>query len=79
MLFSSIIFIAYFLPVFLAVYYLSGLRTAVLLTGSVAFYVWGEGPYIALLAALIVVALVGVLNTLQGKLGGSFGNASAVL
>jgi alginate O-acetyltransferase complex protein AlgI len=55
MLFSSIIFIAYFLPVFLAVYYLSGLRTAVLLTGSVAFYVWGEGPYIALLAALIAV------------------------
>ena len=33
----------------------------------------------ALLAGLIVVALVGVLNTLQGKLGGSFGNASAVL
>lgn len=55
MLFSSIIFIAYFLPVFLAVYYLSGLRTAVLLTGSVAFYVWGEGPYIFLLAALIAV------------------------
>jgi alginate O-acetyltransferase complex protein AlgI len=55
MLFSSIIFIAYFLPLFLAVYYLSGLRTAVLLTGSVAFYVWGEGPYIALLAALIAV------------------------
>jgi Flp pilus assembly pilin Flp len=33
----------------------------------------------ALLAALIVVALVGVLNTLRGKLGGSFGNSSAVL
>jgi alginate O-acetyltransferase complex protein AlgI len=55
MLFSSIIFIAYFLPVFLAFYYASGMRTAVLLTGSVVFYVWGEGPYILLLAALIGV------------------------
>jgi alginate O-acetyltransferase complex protein AlgI len=43
MLFSSIIFIAYFLPVFLLFYYASGMRIAVLLTGSVVFYVWGEG------------------------------------
>lgn len=55
MLFSSIIFIAYFLPVFLAFYYASGMRTAVLLTGSVVFYVWGEGPYVLLLAALIAI------------------------
>lgn len=54
MLFSSIIFIAYFLPVFLFFYYLSGMRIAVLLTGSVVFYVWGEGGYVFLLAALIV-------------------------
>jgi alginate O-acetyltransferase complex protein AlgI len=53
MLFSSIIFIVYFLPAFLAIYLLSGLRTAVLLTGSIIFYTWGEGPYVLLLAGLI--------------------------
>jgi len=53
-LFSSIIFIFYFLPVFLLGYYLSGWRTAALLTGSVVFYVWGEGPYVLLLGALIL-------------------------
>lgn len=54
MVFSSIIFIFYFLPVFLLGYYLSGWRTGALLAGSVAFYVWGEGAYIFLLAALIL-------------------------
>ncbi|GAB6195011.1 MBOAT family O-acyltransferase [Lysobacter xanthus] len=59
MLFSSIIFIAYFLPVFLAFYYASGMRTAALLTGSIAFYVWGEGAYVLLLLALIAINHVG--------------------
>ena len=54
MLFSSIIFIFYFLPAFLLGYYLSGWRTGALLAGSVAFYVWGEGPYVLLLGGLIV-------------------------
>ena len=59
MVFSSIIFIFYFLPVFLAGYYLSGWRTGALLAGSVAFYVWGEGGYILLLAGLIVLNHLG--------------------
>ncbi|MBU1374649.1 MAG: MBOAT family protein [Alphaproteobacteria bacterium] len=59
MVFSSIIFIFYFLPIFLLGYYLSGWRPAVLLAGSVAFYVWGEGPYIFLLAALIAANYAG--------------------
>lgn len=59
MVFSSILFIFYFLPVFLAGYYLSGWRTGALLAGSVAFYVWGEGGYILLLAGLIVVNHLG--------------------
>ena len=54
MLFSSIIFIFYFLPVFLLGYYLSGWRTGALLTGSVVFYVWGEGAYVLLLGGLIL-------------------------
>jgi alginate O-acetyltransferase complex protein AlgI len=61
MVFSSIVFIFYFLPVFLLGYYLSGWRTGVLLAGSVAFYVWGEGAYILLLAGLIVANYAGAL------------------
>lgn len=53
MVFSSIIFIFYFLPVFLLGYYVSGWRTGALLVGSVAFYVWGEGAYVVLLLTLI--------------------------
>jgi alginate O-acetyltransferase complex protein AlgI len=51
--FSSVIFIFYFLPVFLLGYYLSGWRAAALLFGSAVFYTWGEGAYLFLLLALI--------------------------
>jgi alginate O-acetyltransferase complex protein AlgI len=59
--FSSIIFIFYFLPVFLLGYYVSGWRAGALLVGSVAFYVWGEGAYIFLLAGLIALNYAGSL------------------
>ena len=59
MVFSSVIFIFYFLPVFLAGYYLSGWRTGALLAGSVAFYVWGEGAYVLLLLGLIGLNFAG--------------------
>ena len=59
MVFSSVIFIFYFLPVFLAGYWLSGWRTGVLLAGSAAFYVWGEGAYVLLLGALILANYAG--------------------
>jgi alginate O-acetyltransferase complex protein AlgI len=51
--FSSVIFIFYFLPFFLVGYYLSGWRAGALLAGSAAFYVWGEGGYVFLLLGLI--------------------------
>jgi alginate O-acetyltransferase complex protein AlgI len=51
--FSSIIFIFYFLPVFLIGYYVSGWRAGALLAGSAAFYVWGEGGFVFLLLGLI--------------------------
>jgi alginate O-acetyltransferase complex protein AlgI len=51
--FSSVIFIFYFLPVFLLGYYVSGWRAGALLAGSAAFYVWGEGGYLFLLLGLI--------------------------
>jgi alginate O-acetyltransferase complex protein AlgI len=59
--FSSVAFIFYFLPVFLVGYYASGWRAGALLVGSAAFYVWGEGPYIALLAGLIALNYAGSL------------------
>jgi len=51
--FSSVIFIFYFLPLFLLGYYVSGWRAGALLVGSAAFYVWGEGAYVFLLLGLI--------------------------
>ncbi len=62
MVFSSIIFIFYFLPVFLLGYYAAGWRTGALLVGSVAFYVWGEGTYIVLLGALILLNYLAALG-----------------
>jgi alginate O-acetyltransferase complex protein AlgI len=57
--FSSVIFIFYFLPVFLLGYYVSGWRAAVLLVGSAAFYTWGEGAYLFLLLGLIGLNFAG--------------------
>ncbi|MBS0335059.1 MAG: MBOAT family protein [Proteobacteria bacterium] len=59
MVFSSVIFIFYFLPVFLLGYYVSGWRAGALLVGSAAFYVWGEGMYVFLLLGLIVLNYAG--------------------
>ncbi|PZQ62186.1 MAG: hypothetical protein DI570_11905 [Phenylobacterium zucineum] len=59
MVFSSVIFIFYFLPVFLLGYWVSGWRTGVLLAGSAAFYVWGEGAYVLLLGGLILANYAG--------------------
>ena len=61
MVFSSVIFIFYFLPVFLLGYYVSGWRAGALLVGSAAFYVWGEGAYVFLLLGLIALNYIGSL------------------
>jgi alginate O-acetyltransferase complex protein AlgI len=53
MLFSSVVFIFYFLPIFLVIYYLTGTRNAVLLAGSTFFYIWGEGLFVLLLLILV--------------------------
>lgn len=54
MVFSSIIFLFYFLPVVLAVYYTAGrcsihFRNLLLLAASLVFYAWGEPKYIWLM------------------------------
>ena len=59
MVFSSVIFIFYFLPVFLLGYYVSGWRAGALLLGSAVFYVWGEGAYVFLLLGLILLNYAG--------------------
>ena len=55
MLFSSLIFLFYFLPVFLAIYLLSPRKyhNFVLLTFSLIFYAWGEPRFIPLLVFII--------------------------
>lgn len=56
MLFSSIPFLYYFLPLVLAVYFLTParFRNAVLLLASLIFYAWGEPKYILLMLASIL-------------------------
>lgn len=57
MLFSSIPFLFYFLPVVLAVYFLVPLawRNAVLLAFSLLFYAWGEPRYVILMIFTILL------------------------
>ena len=56
MIFSSMLFLAYFLPLVLGIYYAihPKLKNAVLLTASLIFYAWGEPLYIGLMAFSII-------------------------
>ena len=51
MVFSSAEFLFYFLPAFLAAYYLLPQKNLVLLVFSLFFYAWGEGQYVLLIVA----------------------------
>lgn len=55
MLFSSPFFLFLFLPLLLAIYFAARpeLRNAILLAGSLFFYLWGEGLYVGVLLASI--------------------------
>jgi len=57
MVFSSIIFLFYFLPVFFLVYYLADkkYRNAIILAGSVFFYAWGAPKFIFILLGTTIV------------------------
>ena len=57
MLFSSIPFLYYFLPLVAVLYFLvpGRLKNAVLLFASLAFYAWGEPKYVLLMAASVVL------------------------
>lgn len=57
MLFSSIPFLFYFLPVVLTIYFLvpDRFKNAVLLVFSLVFYAWGEPKYVLLMIATILL------------------------
>ncbi|MDP2683424.1 MAG: MBOAT family O-acyltransferase [bacterium] len=57
MLFSSPVFLLFFLPLFLLLYFLLGrkLRNILLLVASLFFYTWGEGKLVAIMLTSTVV------------------------
>ncbi len=60
MLFSSILFLYYFLPVMVALYYIAPgrVKNAALILGSIIFYAWGEPRYVLVMAVSIVQGYV---------------------
>ena len=53
MVFSSIVFLFYFLPLFFLVFLISGFSKYVLLVFSLVFYAWGEPVFLPLMLAMI--------------------------
>ena len=51
MVFSSSIFLFYFLPAFLICYTIFPARNAIILLFSALFYAWGEGVFLLVLVA----------------------------
>jgi alginate O-acetyltransferase complex protein AlgI len=55
MVFSSVTFLYFFLPLFLVLYLIVPFRNAALLTASLFFYAWGEQSYLLVLLGSIAV------------------------
>jgi alginate O-acetyltransferase complex protein AlgI len=55
MVFSSVIFLFYFLPLFFLAFYMLGRSKMVILIFSLLFYAWGEPGYVALMVGSIAV------------------------
>ncbi len=57
MIFSSVIFVFFFLPLVLGTYFLAGrrVRNFTLLAASLLFYTWGEGVYLVVMLASILM------------------------
>ena len=83
MLFSSIAFLYYFLPVVLVLYFLTPrpLKNTVLLLASLFFYGWGEPKYVFLMLATVMAGYVfGILiEKFKGKPLSKFFLALSVL
>ena len=64
MVFSSLLFLFWFIPVFFAVYYIvpAKFRNTALFAGSIVFYAWGEPSYLILIfISIIVNYIAGIL------------------
>ena len=81
MVFSSILFMFIYLPVVLAVYYISPVkwRNPVLFVANLVFYGWGEPVYILLMMLSITVNYVNGLLIGKYKAAGDMKRAKAVL
>ena len=57
MVFSSIIFIFYFLPLFFLIYYLADkkYKNGIILTGSILFYAWGAPKFIFVILGTTII------------------------
>lgn len=74
MIFSSLIFLFFFLPIILLVYYISpkNIRLAILFIASLIFYAWGESIYI------ILILFSTILDYSIGLLIYKFSNKSSI-
>lgn len=63
MLFTSISFLYYFLPIIISIYFIvpKKMRNFVLLISSIVFYFYGEPKYIFLMLAEILIAYIGAI------------------
>ncbi len=72
MVFSSLLFLFWFIPIFFCLYYIVGAkwRNIVLFAGSIVFYAWGEPVYLILIFISIAVnyfAGLGLSRPLEGE------------
>lgn len=69
MVFSSLLFLFWFIPVFFAVYYLcpARFRNAALFCGSIVFYAWGEPAYLILIFISITVNWLAGLGLFRSR------------
>ena len=67
MVFSSFIFLCYFLPLFFFIYFISPRKNIVILVASLLFYGWGEPLYILILLVYIVLNYLAGLALAQAR------------
>ena len=81
MVFSSISFLFYFLPIFLILYFFTRFRNAVLLVSSLFFYAWGEIEYVLLLifSCLVNYAIGLLIDAYRDRRGRFFLGAGILL
>ena len=69
MIFSTVTFLFYFLPLFLALYFILPFKNLVLLLASLIFYAWGESTYtLILIVSILLNYIFGLLlDRIQNK------------